>query len=105
MVSDVARSKSFYQRLAGLPVRDEDKDFCELRLDRGFLGLYKADAATRPGIDHFCLGVDGFEPHAALVAVKRAAPDAQATLENSVEVYTHDPDGVRVQFADVRYKS
>ena len=31
--ADVARSKAFYQRLAGLPIQDEGKDFCELRLE------------------------------------------------------------------------
>src|SRR3954471_22164513 len=38
--ADVARSKAFYQRVAGLAIRDEGRDFCELRLEGGFLGLY-----------------------------------------------------------------
>src|SRR5262245_14267664 len=44
MTADVARSKAFYQRLTGLRVRDEGKDFCELRLTNGLLGLYAPDA-------------------------------------------------------------
>jgi hypothetical protein len=46
--SDVARSKTFYQRLTGLPIRDEAKDFCEFRLDGGFLGLYALQASSSP---------------------------------------------------------
>jgi hypothetical protein len=31
-------------------------------------------------------------------------PEAKPVLENQDQVYVQDPDGVRVQFADVRYK-
>ena len=49
-VSDVARSKAFYQRLTGLPIRDEAKDFCEFRLDGGFLGLYAPELQDAPAL-------------------------------------------------------
>ena len=55
--ADVPRSKTFYQSLTGLPVRDEGRDFCELRLEGCFLGLYAAEAGRRPGFDHFCFGI------------------------------------------------
>src|ERR1041384_8333007 len=61
-VSDVARSKAFYQSLTGLPVRAEDTTFCELRLENSFLGLYAPDRAERPGIDHFCFGFEQYRP-------------------------------------------
>ena len=102
-VSDVARSKSFYQSLTGLPIRGEDATFCEFKLENSFLGLYSADSA-RPGFDHFCFGIDRYEPRAALSKLKAAFPNAQPTLENDEQVYLRDPDGVRVQFADVNYK-
>src|SRR4051794_30971728 len=54
---DVARSKAFYQRVTGLAIRDEAKDFCELRLNQGFLGLYAPDADRHAGFDHFCFGI------------------------------------------------
>src|SRR5690349_14371204 len=41
---DVARSKAFYQRLTGLPIRDESKDFCEFKLENSFLGIYATEA-------------------------------------------------------------
>ena len=102
--ADVSRSKVFYESLTGLPLRDEGKDFFELRLEGGFLGVYAAEAGTRPGIDHFCFGVDNYEPNAAFAALKSAVPAGQPTLEDGGQVYVRDPDGVRVQFADVTYK-
>ena len=102
--ADVPRSKAFYQALTGLPLHDEGKDFFELRLEGSFLGVYAAETGIRPGIDHFCFGVDSYEPGAALAALKSVAPGGQPTLENENQVYVRDPDGVRVQFADVSYK-
>ena len=102
--SDVARSKAFYQRLTGLPIRAEDKESCEFRLENGFLGIYKPDEGGRPGFNHFCFGIEKYEPQAAVAAIKRAMPEAQPTLEEEGQVYVRDPDGVRIQFADVTYK-
>jgi catechol 2,3-dioxygenase-like lactoylglutathione lyase family enzyme len=102
--SSVARSKAFYQRLTGLPIQAEDKDFCEFRLEGGFLGIYAPDAGQQPGFNHFCFGIDGYNPQAVFTALKTAMPEAKPSLENQDQVYVQDPDGVRVQFADVRYK-
>jgi catechol 2,3-dioxygenase-like lactoylglutathione lyase family enzyme len=102
--ADVPRSKTFYQSLTGLAVRAEDKDFCEFRLEHGFLGLYALEAGQHAGYDHFCLGVDDFDAPRALAALKSAVPEAQPTLEFGDQVYLRDPDGVRVQLADVKYK-
>lgn len=102
--SDVALSKAFYQSLTGLPVRDEGKDYCEFRVEHGFLGLYAVDPGQRAGYDHFCLGVDGFDAQRALSKLKAALPDSQPTLEPGDQIYLRDPDGARVQLADVGYK-
>ena len=102
--ADVARSKAFYQRLAGLAIQDEGKDFCELRLEGGFLGLYAPEAEQRPGFDHFCLGIEKYDAKRLVDDLKRAIPRANPTLEYSDQVYVRDPDGVRLQFADVSYK-
>ncbi|HJR15354.1 MAG TPA: VOC family protein [Gemmatimonadales bacterium] len=102
--SSVARSKAFYQRLTGLPIQAEDKDFCEFRMESGFLGIYAPDARQQPGFNHFCFGTDAYDPQAAITALKTAMPEAKPVLENQDQVYVQDPDGVRVQLADVRYK-
>ena len=104
LTPNVARSKGFYQRLTGLPIQAEDKDFCEFRLENGFLGIYEPDAGDRPGFNHFCLGIQKYDPQTTLNTLKGAMPEAKATLEGKDQVYVQDPDGVRVQFADVGYK-
>lgn len=107
IVSELGRSKAFYQRLAGLPVRAEGEDYCEFRLSDSFLGLYaQASEPTRKiGIDHFCLGIDGFEPAAVFNSLKRDIPEAAPSLEyEGQQVYVRDPDDVRVQFSDLKYK-
>jgi len=102
--TDVRRSKAFYQRLAGLSVRDEGKDFCELRLEGGFLGLYAPEAGERNGFNHFCFGIEAYEPKRVLGDLKQAIPEAHPTLKYGDQVYVRDPDGVRVQLADMSYK-
>jgi len=102
--SDIARSKAFYQRLTGLPVQSEDKESCEFRLENGFVGIYAPDAGQRLGFNHFCFGIEKYDPETAVDAIKRAMPEAKATLEDQGQVYVQDPDGVRVQFADINYK-
>ena len=51
-----------------------------------------------------CFGIDAYNPQAALTSLKAAVPEAKPALENQDQVYVHDPDGVRIQFADVSYK-
>lgn len=102
--SNVARSKEFYQRLTGLPIQAEDKSSCEFRLEGGFLGIYAPDAGQQPGFNHLCFGIDAYDPQATITTLKKAMPEAKPVLENKDQVYVQDPDGVRVQFADVHYK-
>ena len=102
--SDVARSKAFYQRLTGLPIQGEDKESCEFRLENGFLGIYAPDPGQRFGFNHFCFGIEKYDPQTTVDAIKRAMPEAKPSLEDEGQVYVQDPDGVRVQFADVDYK-
>lgn len=105
LTPDVRRSKAFYQRLTGLAIRDEGKDFCEFRFDGGFLGIYAPEEGRRPGFDHFCFGIENYDAKRVLSRLQQAVPQAHPTLENADQVYVRDPDGVRVQFADVNYKS
>lgn len=102
--ADVARSKAFYERLAGLKVRDEGPDYCEFRLENGFLGLYSGQAGQPLGINHLCLGVSGYDAQALVGRIERTMPHAKPVIENSDQVYVHDPDGAKIQFADVTYK-
>lgn len=102
-VTDVARSKAFYQGLLGAPVRDEGADFCEFRLENGFVGLYK-EPGMHIGIDHFAIGIDNYKPAAVLERLKREFPDASPALENEDQVYFRDPDGAKGQLTALTYK-
>lgn len=102
--TSVARSKAFYERVTGLPVRDEGKDYCEFRLKEGFLGLYAREADARPGFDHFCLGIEDYDAKRVHALLSKEIPESRPTIENEDQVYFRDPDGVRVQVADVAYK-
>ncbi|HEY2355954.1 MAG TPA: VOC family protein [Phenylobacterium sp.] len=115
VTEDLAKSKAFYSRLTGLPVRSEAPGaFCEFRLENGFLGLYsqtftarvgeKGAPPERPGFNHLCFGVEGFELKALETELKQAIPEAQPAVRYGSELYIHDPDGTKLQFADVNYK-
>jgi len=66
--------------------------------------MYSREAGQQPGFNHFCLGIDRYDAQGTLSALKAAMPEAKPVLENGDQVYVQDPDGVRVQFADVNYK-
>ena len=102
-VTNLHRSTAFYDRLLHLPVRDRGADYCEYRLENGFLGLYQ-DATMRRGLDHVAFGVDGYDAKGTLEALRRAFPDAPSELRNDDQVYITDPDGARIQLCAVEYK-
>ena len=73
-------------------------------VDNGFLGIYATETAKRPGFDHFCLGVKSYDAKRTFAVLTAAMPESRPSLENNDQVYVQDPDGVRVQLADVAYK-
>ena len=107
-VGDVGRSRAFYEQLLGFAPRTEDPDGVTFELENGALVLdsYGTEAGgDHPhGIDHFCVGVDGYEPEKALAELRRQFPQATVSLENRNQIYIRDPDGARVQLCAVDYK-
>jgi catechol 2,3-dioxygenase-like lactoylglutathione lyase family enzyme len=104
-VSDVARSQKFYQELFGMPVLTQQAPGVNLRVGGSFLGLYPVDAGDAPRIDHFCLGLDQFDADGT--REKLAARGLTAVIRvrgDTKELYFNDPDGLRVQLQDVRYR-
>lgn len=104
-VSDVAKSRTFYQDLFGMPVLTQQDPGVNLRIGSGFLGIYPADAGVKPRIDHVCLGIARFDA----VTVKRqlATRGIDATIRErgeTKELYFEDPDGIRVQVQHERYR-
>lgn len=102
-VSDIVRSRDFYQRLLGLRVRNQDKDRCEFDLGDSFLGLYKEGKAGT--IDHFCIGIEGFNVDAVFEKLKKELPSADPTKEyEGKQIYLRDPDNIRFQLCPTEYK-
>jgi catechol 2,3-dioxygenase-like lactoylglutathione lyase family enzyme len=102
-VSDVARSKKFYQQLLDLPVKTEDSTYCDLGLGGSFLGIYK-DEANNPRSDHFCIGIQSYKAEAVFEKLKKEFPECKPTLEYKDQVYLRDPDDIKLQLCAVDYK-
>src|SRR5262245_46262462 len=106
-VADVARSERFYRRLLGLPaVRPVVGAAFGLDFPAGgFISLCPRSVAScglrangQPGdIDHFGIGVDGFD--AARVEAQLKAAGFSGARNAGTSVFVTDPDGVSVQLS------
>ena len=104
-VRDVERSRAFYQRLFGMPVLTPQPPGVNLTLGTSFFGVYPVDTGEQPRIDHVCFGLDRFDADA--IQRKLAAERIDATIDvrgDTKQLYLSDPDGLRVQLQDVRYR-
>jgi catechol 2,3-dioxygenase-like lactoylglutathione lyase family enzyme len=105
MVSDVQRSRRFYQELFGMPVLTVQGRGVNLRVGSSFIGLYPVDQGEPARIDHVCLALEGFDADA--VRAKLGSRGVEATIrlrDDTKELYFTDPDGIRIQLQDVRYR-
>jgi catechol 2,3-dioxygenase-like lactoylglutathione lyase family enzyme len=125
-VSDLQRSIDFYQRLFGLPVQvRQQKTSASLRIGTGphhlSLSTSTSSGRTVPGVDHMCIGIDGFDldrllAHLAThgvarsetrgpmkVQVRMRGTDAGGDKSGTPEVYIGDPDGIILQVQDASY--
>jgi Lactoylglutathione lyase and related lyases len=104
-VRDVAQSQRFYERLFGMRVLTTQAPGLNLAVGSGFIGLYPTDTGVEPRIDHVCLGIDHFD--ADVVKRKLGAEGVDATIRqrgDTKELYFNDPNGIRIQVQDVRYR-
>jgi glyoxylase I family protein len=104
-VKSVDDSRRFYQELFGMPALTRIPPGLNLRAGSSFLGLYPANAGERAEINHFCLGIEHFDAEA--IKKKLAAQGIDASINqrgDTKELYFSDPNGIRVQVQDVRYR-
>ncbi len=94
-VSSVLRSRDFYIKHLGLKViRDGGEDNCFLGTgDTFFLTLFKGD---RPGLNHYCYAIKGYDVDRAEEKLKAAGLKPR---KEGNRVYFPDPDGIEVQVA------
>jgi catechol 2,3-dioxygenase-like lactoylglutathione lyase family enzyme len=104
IVSDLDRSVAFYQRTFGLPVRSTQQGGVNLAVGDSFLGIYQAGANAMPHINHICFGIRDFDPAATVAALEgQSLPAESRTRDGVTQVYTADPDSLRIQLQDVSF--
>jgi catechol 2,3-dioxygenase-like lactoylglutathione lyase family enzyme len=105
-VPNVQKSVEFYQGLFGLPLLTRQDPGINLSTGSSFLGIYPAQAgATTGSINHICFGMDNFDADAVLKQLTDRGIKGNIRLRGDTkELYFTDPDGIRVQLQDVKYK-
>ena len=105
-VPSVQKSVDFYQGLFGMPLLTRQDPGINLSTGAGFLGIYPAPGgATAGSINHVCFGLENFDADAALKKLTDRGIKANIRLRGDTkELYFTDPDGIRVQLQDVKYK-
>jgi catechol 2,3-dioxygenase-like lactoylglutathione lyase family enzyme len=121
-VSDLKRSTEFYQGLFGMPIQSrQGSTSVQLRIGSGPQFLNLSGEGKPPGIDHMCVGVEGFdvtrilkvladhgvaksdERGAMKVQVTRRGPAEGGAKEGTPEMHVGDPDGIDMQLQDKSY--
>lgn len=105
-VPNVQKSVEFYQGLFGMPLLTKQDPGINLSTGSGFLGIYPAQAgATTGSINHVCFGMENFDADAVLKQLTDRGIKGNIRLRGDTkELYFTDPDGIRVQLQDVKYK-
>ena len=104
IVSDLERSAAFYRRAFGLPVKSTQQGGVNLAVGDAFLGIYQGGSNAMPHINHFCFGIRNFDPAATVAALEaQGLPAESRTRDGVTQVYTADPDNLRIQLQDVSF--
>ena len=97
-VTDIPRSKEFYQKHLGLPVLSESYSSCFLRIGKKFLALFQGQ---NPRMDHYCLEIEDFNADQVVEKLKRAGLSPRRSANR---VYFPDSDGLTVQLSSVDHR-
>jgi catechol 2,3-dioxygenase-like lactoylglutathione lyase family enzyme len=104
IVSDLERSVAFYQRTFGLGVKSTQQGGVNLAVGDAFLGIYQGGQTAMPHINHICFGIPSFDPAATVAALEsQGLPAESRTRDGVTQVYTADPDNLRIQLQDVSF--
>jgi catechol 2,3-dioxygenase-like lactoylglutathione lyase family enzyme len=100
LVTDMARSMEFYNRVFGLSLQNEDKANKIARLGSGGKVLVSLRVEPPAGlIDHFAIGVEGFNRDAVTKELQGMGLTPRENLEFGFHV--KDPDGANVQITGI----
>jgi len=96
LVSDLERSRSYYEELFGAKARAQN-NLVQLALGPASHITLAQNQDRKGTIDHVALTVEGLTIDQALAAAKRAKPDSNFHVESDGVTYFTDPDGTRLQ--------
>ncbi len=97
-VTDLERTKGFYQKHLGMKVLSESRSNVFMNCgESDFVAFFKSEQA---GMDHYCYTIDGYDQKAA--AEKLRAVDLEPELHGN-RIYFDDPDGLQIQLAGSRH--
>jgi catechol 2,3-dioxygenase-like lactoylglutathione lyase family enzyme len=100
-VTDVARSRDFYQNLFGMPVLSQSGSSCFLGVGKqGFLALFRGE---HPGLDHYCIAIENFDAGTVFEELERQGLKPRRP-PGTDRVYFRDPDGLVVQVSGLGHK-
>jgi catechol 2,3-dioxygenase-like lactoylglutathione lyase family enzyme len=91
-VTNLKRSKEFYQHLLGLPVMQEDDQICYLKSGTGFLCLVQTGKETPPGFDHLCFGIGAFDRTVGMAKLSTTGLPLRHDPGDPDTIYVLDPD-------------
>ena len=111
-VTDLQRSRTFYERLVGATVMYDGGRFYDMRLSGGTSFISIVQSATAR-IDHLCIGIPDFDTDQAEAMVRKEFPESRAAATSSQpgaapikwrSVNLRDPDGNAVQLGDTGFQ-
>ena len=100
-VTDIRRSREFYQKHLGLPLISESATSCFLKTGEEFLALFRNE---RPGLDHYCIAIENFKPDAVIAELNRQGLKPRRP-GGSDRIYFPDVDGLEVQLSAVDHRA
>jgi catechol 2,3-dioxygenase-like lactoylglutathione lyase family enzyme len=112
-VTNLQRSRAFYERLVGAHVMYSTDRLHDMRLGGGtsFISIAQDPA---PRIDHLCVGIKNFDVDRAEATIKKEFPESQASATATPagasepikwrSINLRDPDGNRIQLGDVKFQ-
>jgi catechol 2,3-dioxygenase-like lactoylglutathione lyase family enzyme len=104
IVSNLDRSVAFYRGAFGLDVKSTQQGGVNLAVGDAFLGIYQGGPTATPHINHICFGLRDFDPAGTVAALQAQGLPAESRERDGVtQVYTADPDNLRIQLQDVSF--
>jgi catechol 2,3-dioxygenase-like lactoylglutathione lyase family enzyme len=94
-VTDMARSREFYEKIFGLKVLSEDKEneIVRMGVTRIIVSLHRKPPVGI--VDHFAIAIDRFDREAVTAELAKQGLTAEQNLDYGF--FVRDPEGVPVQ--------